>query len=177
MTGPLRDLPHVAFRVADMDEALRGENVILAPFSPQTAPRGNQGNRLAPQPRHHIITDAARGVAASARPAAIVVPEIQPKLRARCIGYLGQLVKPDSAVPVPQRPRQRSRHHRLAPARIDHHKVIARAMHLHESQAQSGIFLVHRSHIRRTAAFCQSRTDWPLTLILQAPNQRLVVGR
>lgn len=32
--GPLRDLPHVAFRVDDMSAALRGENVILAPFSP-----------------------------------------------------------------------------------------------------------------------------------------------
>lgn len=32
--GPLRDLPHVAFRVDDMDAALRGEQVILAPFSP-----------------------------------------------------------------------------------------------------------------------------------------------
>ena len=34
VTGPLRDLPHVAFRVPDMDAALRGENVILAPFCP-----------------------------------------------------------------------------------------------------------------------------------------------
>lgn len=34
VTGPLRDLPHVAFRVADMAAALHGEHVILAPFSP-----------------------------------------------------------------------------------------------------------------------------------------------
>ena len=34
VTGPLRELPHIAFRVPDMDAALRGENVILAPFSP-----------------------------------------------------------------------------------------------------------------------------------------------
>jgi hypothetical protein len=32
--GPVRDLPHVAFRVDNMEEALRGENVLLAPFSP-----------------------------------------------------------------------------------------------------------------------------------------------
>ncbi len=34
VSGPVRDLPHIAFRVADMNEALRGENVILAPFCP-----------------------------------------------------------------------------------------------------------------------------------------------
>lgn len=32
VTGPIRDLPHVAFRVDDMDAALQGENVILEPF-------------------------------------------------------------------------------------------------------------------------------------------------
>lgn len=34
VTGPLRDLPHVAFRVEDMDAALAGEKVILEPFQP-----------------------------------------------------------------------------------------------------------------------------------------------
>jgi len=34
VTGPLRDLPHIAFRVDDLDEALRDENVLLPPFSP-----------------------------------------------------------------------------------------------------------------------------------------------
>lgn len=34
VSGPVRDLPHIAFRVSSMDEALRGENVILAPFCP-----------------------------------------------------------------------------------------------------------------------------------------------
>ena len=32
VTGPLRELPHVAFRVEDMEEALAGEDVILGPF-------------------------------------------------------------------------------------------------------------------------------------------------
>ena len=32
--GPVRDLPHVAYRVDNMAEALRGEQVLLAPFSP-----------------------------------------------------------------------------------------------------------------------------------------------
>ena len=32
--GPVRDLPHVAYRVDDMDAALRGEKVLLEPFSP-----------------------------------------------------------------------------------------------------------------------------------------------
>ena len=32
--GPVRDLPHVAFRVNDMAEALRDENVLIEPFSP-----------------------------------------------------------------------------------------------------------------------------------------------
>ena len=34
VTGPLRDMPHVAYRVDDLDEALEGEEVILAPFVP-----------------------------------------------------------------------------------------------------------------------------------------------
>ena len=34
VTGPIRDLPHVAFRVDDMAAALEGEEVILEPFSP-----------------------------------------------------------------------------------------------------------------------------------------------
>jgi hypothetical protein len=34
VSGPVRDLPHIAFRVHDMAEALRGENVLLEPFSP-----------------------------------------------------------------------------------------------------------------------------------------------
>ncbi len=36
VTGPIRDLPHVAFRLegADMAEALEGEDVILEPFDP-----------------------------------------------------------------------------------------------------------------------------------------------
>lgn len=32
--GPLRDMPHVAYRVDDIHEALRGEQVILVPFHP-----------------------------------------------------------------------------------------------------------------------------------------------
>lgn len=32
--GPLRELPHIAFRVDDMETALRGEDVIMPPFSP-----------------------------------------------------------------------------------------------------------------------------------------------
>jgi len=34
VTGPLRDLPHVAFRVDDIRAELEGEDVILEPFSP-----------------------------------------------------------------------------------------------------------------------------------------------
>ncbi|NIP94941.1 MAG: hypothetical protein GWO24_16455, partial [Akkermansiaceae bacterium] len=34
VTGPIRDLPHVAFRVDDMEAALEGEDVILEPFDP-----------------------------------------------------------------------------------------------------------------------------------------------
>jgi len=34
VTGPLRDMAHVAFRVDDLDEALKGEEVILEPFEP-----------------------------------------------------------------------------------------------------------------------------------------------
>ncbi len=32
--GPVRDLPHIGYRVDNMAEALRGENVLLEPFSP-----------------------------------------------------------------------------------------------------------------------------------------------
>ena len=36
VTGPIRDKPHVAYRIDtdDMEGALEGEDVILAPFSP-----------------------------------------------------------------------------------------------------------------------------------------------
>lgn len=34
VTGPVRDLPHVAYRVDDMEAALAGEDVLIPPFSP-----------------------------------------------------------------------------------------------------------------------------------------------
>ena len=33
VTGPLRELPHVAFRVDDLDKEIEGEDVILGPFN------------------------------------------------------------------------------------------------------------------------------------------------
>lgn len=32
VSGPVRDLPHIAFRVDDFDQAMAGEQVILGPF-------------------------------------------------------------------------------------------------------------------------------------------------
>jgi hypothetical protein len=32
--GPVRDLPHVAYRVDDLKAAMRGENILLGPFNP-----------------------------------------------------------------------------------------------------------------------------------------------
>lgn len=32
--GPVRDMPHVAYRVDDLDEALREETVLIEPFQP-----------------------------------------------------------------------------------------------------------------------------------------------
>jgi hypothetical protein len=34
VTGPVRDLPHVAYRVDDLQGALRGEQVLIEPFNP-----------------------------------------------------------------------------------------------------------------------------------------------
>ncbi|MBW3599560.1 MAG: hypothetical protein KY475_20100 [Planctomycetes bacterium] len=34
VTGPLRDMPHVAYRVDDMSAAIEGKEMILAPFVP-----------------------------------------------------------------------------------------------------------------------------------------------
>ena len=34
VSGPVRDLPHVAFRVDDLDRALKGETVLIEPFNP-----------------------------------------------------------------------------------------------------------------------------------------------
>jgi len=34
VTGPLRELPHIAFRVDDLDKEIEGEEVILGPFNP-----------------------------------------------------------------------------------------------------------------------------------------------
>jgi len=33
-TGPVRDLPHFAFKVDSVKDAIEGENVILGPFDP-----------------------------------------------------------------------------------------------------------------------------------------------
>lgn len=32
--GPVRDLPHIGYRVDDINEILKGENVLIEPFSP-----------------------------------------------------------------------------------------------------------------------------------------------
>jgi hypothetical protein len=34
VTGPLRDLPHLAFKTDDITSELEGKEIILAPFSP-----------------------------------------------------------------------------------------------------------------------------------------------
>ncbi len=34
VTGPLRDMPHVAWRIEDMAAAIAGKEMILEPFSP-----------------------------------------------------------------------------------------------------------------------------------------------
>ena len=34
VTGPVRDLPHIAFKVDDLEREIQGENVILGPFQP-----------------------------------------------------------------------------------------------------------------------------------------------
>ncbi len=34
VTGPIRDMPHVAFRVDDIHAALEGEEVLIEPFTP-----------------------------------------------------------------------------------------------------------------------------------------------
>jgi catechol 2,3-dioxygenase-like lactoylglutathione lyase family enzyme len=34
VTGPVRELPHVAYRVDDVEAALRGEQVLIEPFRP-----------------------------------------------------------------------------------------------------------------------------------------------
>ena len=36
VTGPLRDVPHVAYRVDDMTQALEGKEIVLAPFTPMS---------------------------------------------------------------------------------------------------------------------------------------------
>lgn len=33
VTGPVRDLPHTAFRVDDLDGAIAGEEILLGPFN------------------------------------------------------------------------------------------------------------------------------------------------
>ena len=39
VTGPVRELPHVAFRVDDLDRALAGEQLLLGPFYAMTGLR------------------------------------------------------------------------------------------------------------------------------------------
>ena len=33
VTGPMRELPHIAFRVDDLDKEIEGEEVVLGPFN------------------------------------------------------------------------------------------------------------------------------------------------
>jgi catechol 2,3-dioxygenase-like lactoylglutathione lyase family enzyme len=33
VTGPMRELPHIAFRVDDLDKEMEGEEVVLGPFN------------------------------------------------------------------------------------------------------------------------------------------------
>lgn len=35
VTGPVRDLPHIAYRVDDLDAAMAGETILLGPFNPR----------------------------------------------------------------------------------------------------------------------------------------------
>ena len=34
VTGPVRDLPHMAFQVDDLEKEIRGAEILLGPFSP-----------------------------------------------------------------------------------------------------------------------------------------------
>jgi hypothetical protein len=45
VSGPLRELPHVAYRVDDLDAALEGQQVLLPPFDPTG--RGDDWLRVA----------------------------------------------------------------------------------------------------------------------------------
>ena len=58
------------------------------------------------------------------------------------------LVKAHAAIPVPQGTRQGGRRHRPAPARVDHHEVVAQPMHLEKGQAVCSYLRVHAGHIR-----------------------------
>lgn len=33
VTGPVRELPHIAYRVDDLDKAMEGEEIVLGPFN------------------------------------------------------------------------------------------------------------------------------------------------
>ncbi len=33
VTGPVREMPHVAYRVKDLDKAIEGEQILLGPFN------------------------------------------------------------------------------------------------------------------------------------------------
>jgi hypothetical protein len=81
--------------------------------------------------------------------------------RHRCVGDLGQLVKADAAVPVAQAPRQPRRHHRPAPARVDHHEVIARAVHFHERQAGGPGYPSCPAYTPDAVKICQCRAFCP----------------
>ena len=49
-----------------------------------------------------------------------------------------------------------------APARVDHHEIIARPMHLHEAKAGRVAHLVHAPHIRSPSGFRQSSAHFTL---------------
>jgi hypothetical protein len=121
----------------------------------QCAARRADGDAVLPCLAHDMIRDAAGGVAAGPGTGAVTVPEIQRDIGVIGIADFRKLIKPDPAVTVAQAPRQRSRGHRPAPARVDHDKVVAQPVHLHEGQAGNDALFGHRRRILCRNWFCQ----------------------
>ena len=135
-----RHLGPVQLRLAHVD----ADQPIGAAQGVQCAACRADAHAVLPCPPHHMIRDAARGIAAGAGPGAVAVPEIQRDIGVIRIPDFRQLVESDAAIAVPQRACQRSRCHRPASARVDHDKVVAQPMHFHEGQSGYGALRGHR---------------------------------
>lgn len=87
---------------------------------------------------HKMAGDTARCIAAGGSGGSVRVEEGEPSIRLVVAFNDRELIESHTSVPVPHGTRQCSRHSPSALTAVDHDKVVAEPVHLHERQARGG---------------------------------------